>query len=208
MDLCRFFFRALSLPFYTSHLENWILALSLLQVPSENPGFPTIIESHGVSSLSSWLDSLGTVQEPPTRTTCLSKVLAVHLQFVPQYTPHLYRCASLLLNLEEREKPQHASNLNCSTPPICTEVHLRLPLVPAMLLRSTSGWGFRKAPESQFSKVFLEALECQGSSQLLDSPRADLSGLGFLLLSSHSIKAQIFQVSPSNMPDSIQHNNS
>ena len=50
-----------------------------------------------------------------------------------------------LQSFGKREMPQYTSNLNCSTPPICTAV--RLPCVPAMLLRKYQGWGFRKVPE-------------------------------------------------------------
>ena len=48
-----------------------------------------------------------------------------------------------LLSLEEREPPQYTSNLYCSTPPICTA--MRLPFVPAMLLRKYQWLG---VPES------------------------------------------------------------
>ena len=40
---------------------------------------------------------------------------------------------------------------------------------------------FSAQKPSQFSKVFLEVLGCQGSSTLLDSPRAVVSKLGFPL---------------------------
>ena len=72
-----------------------------------------------------------------------------------QCTSNLYRsthpiCNAVpcrLLSLEERETPQYASHLYCSTPPICTAV--RLPFVPALLLRKYQGWGVRKVPDFQ-----------------------------------------------------------
>ena len=53
---------------------------------------------------------------------------AVHLQFVRQYAPHLYRRAFLVSKLRRKENPairlpfvlQYASHLYGSTPPICT----------------------------------------------------------------------------------------
>ena len=88
---------------------------------------------------------LGTVQEPPTRTTCLKSTW--------QYTSNLYRstppiCNAVpcwLLSSGERETQQYTSNLYRSTPPICTAV--RLPFVPAILLRKYHGLGFRKVPD-------------------------------------------------------------
>ena len=57
---------------------------------------------------------MGNVSETPTPTTCL-KSTAVHLQFVRQYAPHLYRRTFLELSFEERETLQYASHLYCST---------------------------------------------------------------------------------------------
>ena len=60
---------------------------------------------------------LGNVSETPTPTTCL-KSTAVHLQFVRQYAPHLYRRTFLASKLfEERETLQYAPHFYCSTPP-------------------------------------------------------------------------------------------
>ena len=75
-----------------------------------------------------------------------------------QYTSNLYPCNAVpcwLLSLEERETPQYASYLYRSTPSICTAV--RLPSVPASLLRNTGGWGFRKVPDPRryFFRLFL-----------------------------------------------------
>ena len=55
------------------------------------------------------------VSESPTPAG-LEESAAVHLQFVRQHAPHLYRCASLLLSMK-KGKPN-------STPPICTAVRL------------------------------------------------------------------------------------
>ena len=51
---------------------------------------------------------VGNVSETPTPTTCL-KSTAVHLQFVRQYVPHLYRCTFLASKL--RRKGNHAIRL-------------------------------------------------------------------------------------------------
>ena len=47
---------------------------------------------------------MGNVSETPTPTTCL-KSTAVHLQFVRQYTPHLYRRAFLASKLRRKGNP-------------------------------------------------------------------------------------------------------
>ena len=78
-------------------------------------------------SLSNWAN----VSETPTPTTCL-KSTAVHLQFVRQYAPHLYRRAFLASKLRRKGNPairlpfvlEYASHLYGSTPPICTAVLL------------------------------------------------------------------------------------
>ena len=75
---------------------------------------------------------MGNVSETPTPTACL-KSTAVHLQFVRQYTPHLYRRAFLASKLRRKGNPairlpfvlQYASHLYGSTPPICTAVLLQ-----------------------------------------------------------------------------------
>ena len=75
--------------------------------------------------------NLGHVSETPTHTTCL-KSTAVHLQFVRQYAPHLYRHTFLASKLRRKGNPairlpfvrQFASHLYGSTPPICTAVLL------------------------------------------------------------------------------------
>ena len=67
----------------------------------------------------------------PTPTTCV-KSTAVHLQFVRQYAPHLYRRTFLASKLRRKGNPpirlpfvlQYASQLYGSTPPICTAVLL------------------------------------------------------------------------------------
>ena len=69
------------------------------------------------------------------------------------YTSNLYRhmppiCNTVpcwLLSLEERVTPQHAFYLHCTMPPICTA--LRLPFVPAALLRKCQRLVVRKVPE-------------------------------------------------------------
>ena len=74
---------------------------------------------------------LGNVSETPTPTTC-PKSTAVHLQFVRQYAPHLYRRTFLASKLRRKGNPairlpfvlQYASHLYGSTPPICTAVLL------------------------------------------------------------------------------------
>ena len=74
---------------------------------------------------------MGNVSETPTPTTCL-KSTAVHLQFVRQYAPHLYRRTFLASKLRRKGNPairlpfvlQYASHLYGSTPPICTAVLL------------------------------------------------------------------------------------
>ena len=87
---------------------------------------------------------VGNVSETQTPTTCL-KSTAVHLQFVRQYAPHLYRRTFLASKLRRKGSPvvrlpfvlQYASHLYCSTPPICT----------AVLLENTGGWGHRNVSE-------------------------------------------------------------
>ena len=77
------------------------------------------------------VDLLGNVLETPTPTTCL-KSTAVHLQFVRQYAPHLYRRTFLASKLRRKGNPtvhlpfvlQYAPHLYGSTPPICTAVLL------------------------------------------------------------------------------------
>ena len=74
---------------------------------------------------------MGNFSETPTPTTCL-KSTAVHLPFVRQYAPHLYRRTFLASKLRRKGKPairlpfvlQCASHLYGSTPPICTAVLL------------------------------------------------------------------------------------
>ena len=91
---------------------------------------------------------VGNVSETPTPTTCL-KSTAVHLQFVRQYAPHLYRRTFLELSFEERETLQYASHLYCSTPPICTAV--RPPFVRQYFWKNTGGWGHRNVSERGLS---------------------------------------------------------
>ena len=75
--------------------------------------------------------SVGNVSETPTPTTS-QKSTAVHLQFVRQYAPHLYRRTFLASKLRRKGNPavrlpfvlQYASHLYGSTPPICTAVLL------------------------------------------------------------------------------------
>ena len=75
--------------------------------------------------------TMGNILETPTPTTCL-KSTAVHLQFVRQYAPHLYRRAFLASKLRRKGNPairlpfllQCASHLYGSTPRICTAVLL------------------------------------------------------------------------------------
>ena len=75
-----------------------------------------------------FLTLLGNVQEHPTGTTCLRST-AIHLRFVWQYDPHLYRCAFLASKPRSKGNAathlqfalQYASYLCCNTPPICTE---------------------------------------------------------------------------------------
>ena len=86
--------------------------------------------------------------ETPTPTTCL-KSTAVHLQFVRQYAPHLYRW---LLSFEERETLQYASHLYCSTPPICTAVRPPFvrqyaPHLYGSTLEKYWGWGHRNVSD-------------------------------------------------------------
>ena len=69
--------------------------------------------------------------QTPTPKTWL-KSTAVHLQFVRQYAPHLYRHTFLASKLRRKGNPevrlpfvlQYASHLYGSTPPICTAVLL------------------------------------------------------------------------------------
>ena len=84
------------------------------------------------------------VSETPTPTG-LEESMAVHLQFVRQYAPHLYRRAFLASMLRRKGTLQYASHLYCSTPPICTAV--RPPFVRQYFWKNTGGWGHRKVPE-------------------------------------------------------------
>ena len=93
---------------------------------------------------------MGNVSETPTPTTCL-KSTAVHLQFVRQYAPHLYRRTFLASKLRRKGNPavrlpfvlQYASHLCGSTPPICT----------AVLWKNTGGWGHRNVSDFFSLKV-------------------------------------------------------
>ena len=84
------------------------------------------------------------VSETPTPTR-LQESTAVHLQFVWQYPPHLYRRTFPASKLRRKGNPairlpfvlQYASHLYGSTPPTCT----------AALLENTGGWGHRKVPD-------------------------------------------------------------
>ena len=113
---------------------------------------------------------LGNVSETPTPTTCL-KSTAVHLQFVRQYVPHLYRRTFLASKLRRKGNPavrlpfilQYASHLYCSTPPICT----------AVLLEKYWGWGHRNV-SARVSCTFRN-LFCTGATLFCTSAR------GFLL---------------------------
>ena len=75
---------------------------------------------------------------------CL-KSTAVHLQFVRQYAPHLYRRTFLASKLRRKGNPairlpfvlQYASHLYGNTPRICT----------ATLLKNTGGWGHRNVSD-------------------------------------------------------------
>ena len=91
---------------------------------------------------------LGNVSETPTPTTCL-KSTAVHLQFVRQYAPHLYRRTFLASKLRRKGNPQYASHLYCSTPPICTAV--RPPFVRQYFWKNTGGWGHRNVSDLLFT---------------------------------------------------------
>ena len=76
-------------------------------------------------------DLMGSVSVAPTPTTCL-KSTALHLQFVRQYAPQLYRRTCLASKLRRKGNPaihlpfvlQYTSHLYGSTPPICTTVLL------------------------------------------------------------------------------------
>ena len=96
---------------------------------------------------------MGNVLETPTPTTCL-KSTAVHLQFVWQYVPHLYRRTFLASKLKERETQQYASHFYCSTPPICTAV--RPPFVRQYFWINTGGWGHRNVSEFLQERQFSE----------------------------------------------------
>ena len=91
---------------------------------------------------------MGNVSGTPTPTTCL-KSMAVHLQFVRQYAPHLYRRTFLELSFEERETLQYASHLYGSTPPICTAV--RPPFVRQYFWKNTGGWGHRNISDQSMA---------------------------------------------------------
>ena len=86
---------------------------------------------------------LGTVQEPPTRTTCLKSTGSTPPICTTVAPPICNAVPRWLLSLEERETPQYTSNLYRSAPPICTAV--RLAVGPAILLRKYHGaWGSGK----------------------------------------------------------------
>ena len=85
-------------------------------------------------------NKVGTVQEPPTRTTCLKSTGGTPpICTALRPPPFVTLCLRRLPSLEERETPQYASYLYRSTPPLCTAV--RLPFVPAILLRKYQGLG-------------------------------------------------------------------
>ena len=77
------------------------------------------------------------------------KSTAVHLQFVRQYAPHLYRRTFLASKLRRKGNPavrlpfvpQYASHLYGSTPPICT----------AALFQNTGGWSHQNVSDRCFA---------------------------------------------------------
>ena len=109
--------------------------------PGRRPGYPPGCPR---DILPKNLVFMGNVSETPTPTTCL-KSAAVHLQFVRQYAPHLYRRAFLASKLRRKGNPAICLPLYCSTPPICTAV--RPPICTAVLLENTGGWGHRNVSE-------------------------------------------------------------
>ena len=80
--------------------------------PSDNPVFGDTLgdtprHSGSARDPCSWSAGpqfLGNVPETPTPTTC-PKSTAVHLQFVRQYAPHLYRRAFLASKLRRKGNP-------------------------------------------------------------------------------------------------------
>ena len=83
------------------------------------------------------------MSETPTTTTS-QKSIAIHLQFVLQYTSNLY-CSTLgALRSEEREYCQYSSHLYRSTPPIC--IAIRLPFVSQYFWENRGGCGRRDIP--------------------------------------------------------------
>ena len=85
-----------------------------------------------------------TLSETPT--TWL-KSTAVHLQFVRQYAPHLYRHTFLTSKLRRKGNPAiRLPFVLGSTPPICTAV--RPPFVRQYFWKNTGGWGHRNVSDS------------------------------------------------------------
>ena len=65
---------------------------------------------------------LGTVQEPPTRTTCLKSTGSTPPICTAVRPPFCNAAPFWLLSLEERAPPQCTPHLYRITPPICTGV--------------------------------------------------------------------------------------
>ena len=76
--------------------------------------------------------SVGTVQEPPTRTSCLKSAGSTPPICTTVRPPFVTLPPRRPPSPKERETPQYASHLYSNTPPICTAV--RLPFLPAILL--------------------------------------------------------------------------
>ena len=107
---------------------------------------------------------LGNVSETPTPSTCL-KSTAVHLQFVRQYAPHLYRRTFLASKLRRKGNPavrlpfvlQYASHLYAVRPPF----------VRQYFWKNTGGWGHRNVSEilrdpRSAKSASLKGLLCDG----------------------------------------------
>ena len=121
---------------------------------------------------------MSNISETLTPTTCL-KSTAVHLQFVQQYAPHLYRRTFLAsLSFEERETR--------STPPICTAVRL---LFARQCAPHLYGGTFGKILGVGVTGTFLTLWANSANSACADCP-------GFLVLGAAPAPASTFVSEP------------
>ena len=113
------------------------------------------------SKISGGATELGNVSETPTPTTC-PKSTAVHLQFVRQFAPHLYRRTFLASKLRRKGNPAIRLPFNCTA--------VRLPFVRQYaphLYGSTVG-KIPRGPKDQKNSRFRSRLKISIENEILE----------------------------------------